>query len=101
MVQAVYVVQTFSRDQDGALTRDAPTWSKDRSFAMSLSKALAKRKAGVVTVEAALGTDDELGPEAAIVASHGVIPLELILPKRLGSVERPAADRPSPVKRHA
>jgi hypothetical protein len=80
MVQIVYVVQTFSRDRDGVLTRDAPIWSKDRSFAVSLTQSLSKRKAGVITLGLTIESADDLGEEAEIVASHGSIPLEMIIP---------------------
>jgi hypothetical protein len=101
MVQIVYVVQTFSRDRHGTLTRDAPTWSRDRSFAVSLTQSLAKRKAGVITLGVTVESDEDLGSEAEVVASHGSIPLELILPAEGKSQERRSGPLDLPRKRRA
>jgi hypothetical protein len=101
MVQTVYVVQTFSRDGSGRLVRDAPTWSQDRSFAVSLTRALAKRKAGVMTVGVTVASGDELGSEAEIVASHGTVPLEMILDAGRNGAEDVATVVEASVKRRA
>jgi hypothetical protein len=81
----MYVVQAFSRGADGRLVGDAPAWSQDRSFAAMLSEALARTKAGVLTVEASFNSAGEVAPEGQIIASHGQVPTSLILPASLAA----------------
>jgi hypothetical protein len=79
----MYVVQAFSRGADGRLVCDAPAWSQDRSFAATLTEALARTKAGVLTIEAIFNSAGEVAPEGQIIASYGQVPTSLILPAAL------------------
>jgi hypothetical protein len=79
MAQTVYVVQPFSRDRNGVLAWDAPTWSRDRSFAVSLTHSLSKRKAGVMTVGVTVDSAGGIGSEAEVVASCGTVPTAMIV----------------------
>ena len=79
MHRTMYVVQAFSRGADGRLVCDAPAWSQDRSFAATLTQALARTKAGVLTIEANFNSSGEVAPEGQIIASHGQVPTSLIL----------------------
>jgi hypothetical protein len=97
----LYVVQPFSRDHGGSLLRDAPSWSRDRSFAVALTQALAKRKAGVITVGVALAPSGELGAEAEIVGCYGSVPTEAVLPRDLMSEPRAQAPLGTRLRRRA
>ena len=79
MERIVYVIQPFSRAENGALVWDAPAWSQDRDFAVTLSRQLSHRKAGILSAGAVLGASGELAPEAAIIGGYGRIPTSLIL----------------------
>ncbi|MFL5124479.1 MAG: hypothetical protein ACJ8CS_04480 [Microvirga sp.] len=79
----IYVVQSFSRGVDGTIVFDAPAWSRDRSFAASLSQALSHTKAGVLAVGAVFNARGEVAAVAEIVASHGIVPTSLVLPMGL------------------
>ena len=78
MGREIYVVLSFSRGHDGALARDAPAWSQDRTFAAALSHALAKRKTGVVALGTTLDASGRLSPEAEIIAAYGSVPTSLV-----------------------
>jgi hypothetical protein len=94
MSQIIYVVQSFSRGPDGALVWDAPAWSQDQAFAASLSQALARRKAGVMTIGVACDAAGDLAPEAQILSGYGAVPTSLIVPSlQSQSASSPAVDR--------
>jgi hypothetical protein len=82
MDSIVYLIQPFSRDDDGRLVFDAPAWSRDRVFAASLTQSLARRKAGVMTFGTVCDFKGELSPEAEIVDGRGFVPTSLVLPVR-------------------
>jgi hypothetical protein len=92
MDRMVYVVQSFSRGANGDLVWDAPAWSRDRTFAVSLTRALSRSKAGVVTIGAALSASGEVGPDGEIIASLGCVPTSLILARTVsGAADAPEA----------
>ncbi|HEY8382420.1 MAG TPA: hypothetical protein VIL09_09745 [Microvirga sp.] len=78
MDRIIYLVQPFSRGPDGSLQWDAPAWSQDHGFAASLSRALARRKVGVVTYRTTITESGELGTEADMIASYGTVPTALL-----------------------
>jgi hypothetical protein len=102
MNQVVYVVQSFSRTCDGQLAPDVPAWSRDGDFAATLSRSLAKRKTGVVTLSAMLESSGRLSAEAEIVSAYGLFPLSLLsaLPNHDTSPEASEADCPGPALRY-
>jgi hypothetical protein len=79
MGRILYVVQSFSRSVAGGLAWDAPAYSRDRGFAAALACGLARRKAGVLTVGAALDDAGRLADEAEIVGGFGLLPTAIIL----------------------
>jgi hypothetical protein len=92
--QTLYVVQPFSQDESGALTWDAPAWSRDRSFAVTLTHSLSKRKAGVVAVGVRFDSSGQPSPEAEVLGSYGRVPSALFL----GSLEGCPVRALSPVR---
>jgi hypothetical protein len=97
----IYLVQPFSRGADGGLVFDTPAWSKDRSFAASLSRALSHTKVGVLTVGAAFNALGEVAAEAEILASHGTVPTSLVLPRDLAAAFSKAGTPEARVRRRA
>ena len=79
MGRILYVVQSFSRSAAGGLAWDAPAYSRDRGFAAALACGLARRKAGVLTVGAALDDAGRLADEAEIVGGFGLLPTAIIV----------------------
>lgn len=78
MDRIIYLVQPFSRAPDGSMQWDAPAWSQDHGFAASLSRALARRKAGVVTLRTTITESGELGAESEMIAGYGTVPTALL-----------------------
>jgi hypothetical protein len=74
MGRILYVVQSFSRSEAGGLAWEAPAYSRDRGFAAALACGLARRRAGVLTVGAALDDAGRLADEAEIVGGFGLLP---------------------------
>jgi len=79
MGRILYVVQSFSRSEAGSLAWDAPAYSRDRGFAAALACGLARRRAGVMTVGAALDDAGRLADEAEIVGGFGLVPTAIIV----------------------
>jgi hypothetical protein len=76
----IYVIQAFSRGADGSLIWDAPAWSRDRAFAASLTRALSRSKAGVMTIGASFDASGAVAAEGEVLASHGCVPTSLVFP---------------------
>lgn len=95
VAHVVYLIQSFSRSDDGALRADPPCWSRDRAFAAALSQALGRRKAGVVAIGATLDAEGCLDRAAGIIAATGEVPTELLVPSILDVARAPVPIEPA------
>jgi hypothetical protein len=89
----LYVIQPFSRDESGTLNWDSPAWSKDRSFAVILTRSLSKRKAGVIAVSISIDSSGQRSHELEVLGSYGRVPTAFFCDDLAGSLVRAPSTR--------